>query len=415
MEEDNKFKLNFIEKILLIIFIMITFTGRNIIGTLKWGIIIAFFIIPFADIVLRRKKILISNLTRCWLIIGTYILLGMAYTYDRSTSTVYIGIFLIGALFLIYKININVFQEYIKITKVLCIIFALSNIISVVVTNFIPKYFSFFVTNLDPIYIELAGNNYSGLAGEKAISAVIMNIGIGIIYSQILVNGKFNKKDIISLLILFAGLFLTGKRMLTLIPLFLLFVMYMCSSERNKLIKLAKISSLILVGIVILFIAFPSLTHVLERFIASDDNGREELWASCIEMFKDSPLIGQGLGTFNEYNYDLGYRDYGGTMWTYEAHNIYYQILGELGIIGLLLIICTFIYAIILTIKLLRENNIRNNKKYRFLLYISLYIQLLFLVYGLTGNTFYYWHQLYLYMIALSIINSIMYNIKYDK
>ena len=132
-------------------------------------------------------------------------------------------------------------------------------------------------------------------------------------------------------------------------------------------------------------------------------------------MFKDSPLIGQGLGTFNEYNYDLGYRDYGGTMWTYEAHNIYYQILGELGIIGLLLIICTFIYAIILTIKLLRENNIRNNKKYRFLLYISLYIQLLFLVYGLTGNTFYYWHQLYLYMIAISIINSIMYNIKYDK
>jgi O-antigen ligase len=408
-------KLDFAEKLMVILFLLIMFTGRNIIANLKWGLIALFFILPALDICLRRKKIGITKITKRWLIVGLYVLLGIAYSYVLTTSIVYIVIFTIGVLFLTYQININVFLTFIRLAKVFCLIYAISNIFSALIPQFIPKFFSFFVTNLEPVYIELAGKNYSGLAGEKAVSAFIINIGIGILYAQMLVNGKVTKKDMVYLLILFCGLFLTGKRTLTLIPLLLLFVMYLSSSEKNRIIKLTKILSLVLVGIIILLMIFPSITHVIERFFQADDNGRNELWQSCIEMFKDSPIFGQGLGTFNDYNYDLGYRDYGGKMWTYEAHNIYYQILGELGIIGFLLIIFCFIYSIIYSIKLLRLEYLANNKQYKFIIYVSLYIQLLFLVYGLTGNTFYYWHQLFIYMISLSMLNMVNYDTRKGK
>lgn len=403
-------KLDFTEKLVVILFLLIMFTGRNIIANFKWELIALFFVLPVFDICLHRKKICITKITKKWLLVALYILLGIVYSYALTTSIIYIVILTIGILFLTYKINMNVFLAFIRIAKIICIIYAVSNIFSALIPNFIPKYFSFFVSNLEPIYIELAGKNYSGLAGEKAVSAFIINIGIGILYAQMLVNGKVTKKDMFYLLILFCGLFLTGKRTLTLIPLVLLFVMYLSSSEKNRIIKLSKILSLVLVGIIILLMIFPSITHVIERFFQADDNGRSELWQSCIQMFEDSPVFGQGLGTFNEYNYDLGYRDYGGKMWTYEAHNIYYQILGELGIVGFLLIIFCFIYGVIYSIKLLRLEYLAKNKQYKFIIYVSMYIQLLFLVYGLTGNTFYYWHQLYIYMISISMLNMVNYD-----
>lgn len=408
MEESRK--LTFNEKILVILFFAIMFTGRNLIASFKWGIIALFFLIPFGDFVINRKKMCITKITKKWLVVGLYVVLGILYSYALKESIVYIVILTTGILFLTYKIDMKVFFSFIKITKIICLVYAVSNIFSAVIPNFIPNYFSFFVTNLDPIYIELAGKNYSGLAGEKAVSAFILNIGIGIIYAQMLVNGKIKKSDIFCLLILLCGVFLTGKRTLTAIPFILLFIMYISSSEKKKMVGLIKISSIILVGVIILLIIFPSIFHVIERFLNTDDNGRKELWQSCIEMFKNSPIIGQGLGTFNTYNYDLGYRDYGRKMWTYEAHNIYYQILGELGIVGFILVMWAFVYSLIMSIRMLRKQDIISNEKYKFLIYVSLYIQLLFLIYGLTGNTFYYWHQLYMYVISISILNMVIYD-----
>ena len=195
--QKKKNKLSFFEIIMLVLFLLTLFTGRNVISKLKWEIIILYFIIPFLDIISNNKKIIITKIIKKWIIIAIYSILGIIYSYAPKTSIIYIAILVIGSLFLTYKIDIRVFLEFFKIAKILCVVFAVSNILSSVIVNFIPKYFSFFVINLKPIYIELAGKNYSGLAGEKAVSAFILNIGIGIIYSEILVNGKIDKKNII--------------------------------------------------------------------------------------------------------------------------------------------------------------------------------------------------------------------------
>ena len=77
-------------------------------------------------------------------------------------------------------------------------------------------------------------------------------------------------------------------------------------------------------------IAFPT---VRERFMLifrnEGDSDRFEVWAAAVLMFKDSPLIGRGLGLFMDYlpQYTWATGRY--------AHNCYLQMLAETGILGL--------------------------------------------------------------------------------
>ncbi len=401
--------ISLIDKILIVILLCIIFSGRNTLNDLKYVLIILLVALPFLKMLLAKNtKILFTNINKQWVIVLIYFCIGITYTYNLKSTILYLAIFAVGVIFIFFKIDKKVMSKIVNISLYISLIYAISNILSAIIPNFIPRFFSFFVNVSESIYIELAGNNFSGLAGEKAVSAFILNIGVGIVYSRILTNGKFSVKDLIMLFILLAGIFLTGKRTLVAIPFILLFIMYMASSEKNKVVKMLKIGSFILIGMVILIMIFPSLLHVIERFISVGDNGREELWQNCIIMFKDSIWIGQGFGTFNEYNKDLGYRQYG-EVWTYEAHNIYFQLLGETGIIGITMVLIAFGISIITTIKLLRIEQYKKDKESKIFIYFSLYIQLLFIIYGITGNTFYYWHQLYTYFFAISIINNLLY------
>jgi hypothetical protein len=61
---------------------------------------------------------------------------------------------------------------------------------------------------------------------------------------------------------------------------------------------------------------------------------RYALWRSAIDESRTAPLIGTGAGTF-EYWWD---RDAAGTEAVHDAHSLYLQTLGELGIVGLLLL-----------------------------------------------------------------------------
>jgi hypothetical protein len=62
---------------------------------------------------------------------------------------------------------------------------------------------------------------------------------------------------------------------------------------------------------------------------------RYALWRSAIDEGRTAPLIGTGAGTF-EYWW---VRDAAGTEAVHDAHSLYLQTLGELGIVGLLLLL----------------------------------------------------------------------------
>jgi O-antigen ligase len=68
---------------------------------------------------------------------------------------------------------------------------------------------------------------------------------------------------------------------------------------------------------------------------ADPTTGRAHFWRGTLEMIKDHPLLGVGLGAFSDAypRYDTG----GGTYRLEQAHNDYLQILSDAGLVGGLL------------------------------------------------------------------------------
>jgi putative inorganic carbon (HCO3(-)) transporter len=96
----------------------------------------------------------------------------------------------------------------------------------------------------------------------------------------------------------------------------------------NKKVKVLVCSMLAVFLLSILIV--PTLR---ERFAfivqKGGDAGRFAIWSTAISIFKDSPLIGCGVGLFMD-----NFSKYGGAGYQY-AHNCYLQILAETGILGL--------------------------------------------------------------------------------
>ena len=74
--------------------------------------------------------------------------------------------------------------------------------------------------------------------------------------------------------------------------------------------------------------------------------GRFEVWTSAINMFKDYPAIGVGIGQWRT-KYEESYRLPSETQHLYHAHNNFIQLLSEVGILGLLGVLIFYGYMVI--------------------------------------------------------------------
>src|SRR4029079_6885254 len=62
---------------------------------------------------------------------------------------------------------------------------------------------------------------------------------------------------------------------------------------------------------------------------------RAEMWHVAVREFADHPVVGTGAGTFESYWYE---HRRAGTVDTRDAHSLYLETLGELGVVGLVLL-----------------------------------------------------------------------------
>jgi O-antigen ligase len=129
--------------------------------------------------------------------------------------------------------------------------------------------------------------------------------------------------------------------------------------------------------------------YVLTRDI--EDAGREQLRVQAVEYFKSNPLL--GIGWTNYKNLFL--------LRKTHVHNIYYQLLCESGIIGFAIFIFFFISSFFRTIKKIALAD-DESFEYSWLL-LSLYIQIYFLLYGISGNPLYDIEETILYFFAVGI------------
>lgn len=80
------------------------------------------------------------------------------------------------------------------------------------------------------------------------------------------------------------------------------------------------------------------------RLGRAGDNGRIEHWRAALEGFHERPLTGTGAGTFALQWDRIGRTD---KLQLQDAHSLYVEVLGELGLIGLLLVLTAIITVLV--------------------------------------------------------------------
>jgi O-antigen ligase len=81
-----------------------------------------------------------------------------------------------------------------------------------------------------------------------------------------------------------------------------------------------------------------------QRLASLNSDGRTTLWSAAWHAFKTAPIHGTGAGTyeFDWYRYRAP-----GSVVVVDAHNLYVQVLAELGVVGLVLLVATLLAILV--------------------------------------------------------------------
>jgi len=253
--------------------------------------------------------------------------------------------------FLIYFIVINNIKNKDSFNFCLIIFFITASLISLYL---IIQYYE-----IDPFLSDI--QRLTSTLGNRNYVASYLALIFPIAFSFFLLESKKRNKIFyeVTLLIIYTGIIVCHTRAIWIALIFslLLFGYLLSHFKINKILKDNKKWLIILFSIFILITLIYSTDNplnrssitVAERAVSAFDmqgsslRTRLLIWNSTIDMIKDRPLFGSGLGTFPlyylEYQADFlqrnpSYLNFSGKAG--EAHNEYLQLWAEMGIIGLL-------------------------------------------------------------------------------
>ena len=98
--------------------------------------------------------------------------------------------------------------------------------------------------------------------------------------------------------------------------------------------------------------AFGANDYVTAHLLSGSGNGRWQYWSAAFDEFKDDPVLGGGAGSFREYWEE--HRDV--YVISMDAHSLYPEVLGELGLIGFVLVIGALGVGLVAGIRRARSN-----------------------------------------------------------
>ena len=122
-----------------------------------------------------------------------------------------------------------------------------------------------------------------------------------------------------------------------------------------------------------------------------EDVGRDQLWTQAMTYFYDNKWLGIGWTNFKNIF----------TLRGTHVHNIYIQLLCETGIIGFSVFAFFFVWNIRTTLRRIKTAK-QGTCEYSWLM-LSLFMQIYFLLYGITGNPLYDVEETILYFFGAGI------------
>lgn len=318
----------------------------------------------------------------------------------NSVDGIKYSMYLISAIVLAFCVR-NYNKDDIKIFPIIVIMSTIFSLVTIIF-NFFPslKNMMYYAIYSYPKAVELSQlKGIAGLAGQTGLNAFYIGIGIITIFVG-LINTKKQKNghfvfNFVLLLINCIAFMLTQKRgPLVFLALALVYI-YIFIKSREKKNIISSLFSVLKVVIIILLLyglcslIVPDTVNVFTRFINQTDitNGREKLYNLALSLYKQHKLLGIGINNYPNY----ALTTFGTKI---AAHNVFLQMLCETGIF----VITYFVITILINLKY----GIRNAKKFNSNeLYSALGIHLFFLMYGLTGNSFYDFSTLIIYFLIL--------------
>ena len=283
-------------------------------------------------------------------------------------------------------------KKILDIFKKMSLFFALATIISCFTQ---PIYFKIvnFLYNKDISSTIINLYNYkgfSGLAGQTGNNAFLILIGgIIVIYDLYFDNKKNKFISIVNLLIIIISILLTDKRMFLLLLLVVLMIYTYIYLKNKKLTKRKMLA--IMIGL----IAFCSFSYyavnnfkVFSRFsdISNMMNGRDTLALSAIQLIKENYLFGVGINNYIPAS--------GQSMYT---HNVFLQLASELGVFFATIVIIIIISSLFKKTTYLFK---KAKMELEIVSTFSTFVQIIFVLYFFTGNSFYDANMLYIYFMC---------------
>lgn len=198
------------------------------------------------------------------------------------------------------------------------------------------------------MFVLSMGVAVSGLAFEKAYAAFLCNLGLGVLLARLFTKG-INISTCIEILIVSAALMMTGKRALFIIPLVGIIGFTLLFTRNHRVMAALSVTLVVIILVLVAYAFIPQVSLVFDRLFADNGDplsGREVFWGYAIQMFLSAPVFGVGFLSFNSYAFERGFLYYG-EPWRFQAHNVYLQVLAELGIVGFTILSCLFAILII--------------------------------------------------------------------
>ncbi len=345
-----------------------------------------------------------------WFSFLIYVTVTALVLNNKDANALLISLWCFSSL-LIVAFDAVFYERLIGIFNIVIFIFVLSMYINLIIPNLMTGPLNFLLLDAakETIAKEVSAGVYSGLFAEKLAAAYGASLGFVFAYSQYLKKSKV-KYLILSLFYIMA-IFLTGKRTAVLIPIAVMIISIIVNKRDSRIFKRAGKYLIILFVLFIISVIFiPQVQGMLDKLFTtmfsdtSDDvtsNRASLLWPMAQDMFKEHPIIGNGLCSYNSYVNSLGTFDNSViSSWISNAHNIFLQLLAETGIIGGVLIFSLFLFLLVHTFMLYRRIKDPDHKQ---LCLISLGMQCVFLLVGSTENSFYVTGELLTYLVAFGI------------
>lgn len=347
----------------------------------------------------------------------------------KKSDIGYVIAYLCIVLFYFFASRTDVWiNAFLNILLIMGLFFAFFTIVSYLNRDFYVQ----IVNNLYPktamsLLFHYDNGCISGITNNYSANGIYLSIGLCVSFYTFMFSKKENisslrrKFSFLVFAICFLSLLLTGKRGPTIFAVFSLFLVYYFYYSNNKKGRLIKIIGVLILGITLIFIIaqfVPEINTIFNRFEqtkASGDIslGRLERIKLAFELFFKNPIFGMGWDSFKYYYSTYPAAKTGSLI--INVHNVYAQLLCEVGLVGFFIFIAIFIINLKKAFKTYincRKDNVNFKVNASKALAVAVYIQIFFLLYGLTGNPLYDTEMLFPYLMSCAIVQYYYKNFK---